>query len=110
MHAEGENAIVAAGHCGCAVALVHVQVDDEHTLGHAVGQQQVGREGEVIQETEAFRPIGKSVMGTPGDIESNVALACDLGAGPRSLHDDGLPPDQLRGPGESRTTFFRAGP
>ena len=110
MHAERENAVVVVGHGGCAIALVHVEVNDEHAVGHAVGQQQVGGKGQIIQQTEAFRPIRKGVVRTTGDVESHVASACGLGAGPGTLHDDGLPPDQFRGPRESRTTLFSTGP
>ena len=71
MHREGEDARIAGEYVGGAVALVHVEVDDQHHADGALGQKCERRDGNVVEGAEA------SVLRAPGMVAAAGGVAGD---------------------------------
>mmetsp|Transcript_20813 Transcript_20813/g.51553 ORF Transcript_20813/g.51553 Transcript_20813/m.51553 type:complete len:343 (-) Transcript_20813:247-1275(-) len=72
--AEGDHPVVPLEYLGCAIALVHVQVDDEDGGwggGELVGEVRQGVHrchGDVIEDAEALAPSREGMVRSPGNL------------------------------------------
>ncbi len=80
MHAEGEHAWLLLKDAGCAISLVHIEVNDKDLFGQLLAEQVVGGHSEIIEQAEAFTMIRKCMMCATGHIQRHAMLKCMMAA------------------------------
>ena len=69
MHRGGEHRRVIAEDGRRAVALVYVEIDDGTAPHRAACLHAPGRDGDVVEDTEALATVGERVMRAPREID-----------------------------------------
>ena len=95
VHREGEDAWVVFSHCGCAISLVHIKVDNENSRNIMMIDQMMSAHDDVVQNTKPFASLVKGVMGTSGDVHGTAVLQGEFCVVDGALADRSFPVDQL---------------
>jgi hypothetical protein len=74
VHREREDRLVAGEYRGRAVALVHVEIDDERAADPAIALQHADRDGDVVQRAEPFSVVGERVMRAAREVAREPVL------------------------------------
>ena len=74
MHGEGEEIRLVAQAIGRAVALMHVEIDDERVADGAFPPQRLGGDGDIVEDAEAGTGLALSVMAAAGGAAGKPVL------------------------------------
>ena len=103
MQRDEEHGVVVPEHCLCAVAVMHVEVDDRDAFEPEPTLRRTRRDRDVVEHAEAHGALGQSVMpGRSHEREASVQRGLDRRTGrecrrlPRRLGGDGVVVEPLR--------------
>ena len=80
VHRKGEHSLFVAENMRGAVALMHIQVDNEDTPGQLLIEQIIGGHGLVVKTAKTFAAVGKGVVGAAGHIHRHAVFEREQGA------------------------------
>jgi hypothetical protein len=69
MHAECKYAVFFLKYFRCAVALVHIQINDQYLFCQLMMEHIVGGSRKIIQQAEALAPVAESMVRSPCNIQ-----------------------------------------
>ena len=72
MNRQGEHGGVVLKDAGGAIALMNIEIDDEHAWGKALGLHEPGRHGRIIKAAESTPPIIGRMVGAAGQIKGQT--------------------------------------
>ena len=84
-----------------AVAVVHIQVDDEHVPGEALAAEEGGGHGEVVEDAKARAEAGMGVVRAAGEVAREAVLEGEPCGEDRPAHGGFRAVDQPLGPGQA---------
>ena len=68
MHREGEDARLVGKDVGGAVALMDVEIDDQHASDEPLGEQQRGRDADIVEGAEPRALAAPGMMAAAGGV------------------------------------------
>ena len=108
VHREGEHVGVVGEDGGGAVAVMHVEIDDERAADPAGALEDADRDGDVVEHAEAFGPAGHGVVRAAGEVAREPLGERHQRGVDRPLHGDAGAPDERWAPRQPHPPFLVA--
>ena len=78
MERQGENLLTPGGQARRAIALMHIEIDDQHPFRMAFGDQAVGGDGEIVEHAVPRAGIVQRMVAPGGGVGGVAMLAGEL--------------------------------
>ena len=101
MHRKREHVGVAVEYGGGAIALVHVEIDDQRPANPPLALQDANGDRHVVEHAEPLAVTRKRVMGTAREVAGQAVIECRTRSLQRAARSKTRPPPQRGGPGHA---------